>query len=115
MHAPYLSLGSPESTLTNVFVSHSNLKDGVQLLEGIGAISKSDSKKAAGRSGNYQDAVTAPVSREHDDAGIANEEEETKATVVGVSPSINKVLSALNSVTTNRISSQTCSIFSTAS
>ena len=101
--------------LTNVFVLHWNLNDNIQLLEGIGAISKSDSRKAAGWSGNYQDAVTAPVSCEHDDAGIADEEEETKEAVVGVSPSIDKVLSALNSMTTNRIAWQTCPIFSTAS
>ena len=67
----------------------------MQLLEGIGAISKSDSKKATGRSGNYQDAVTAPVSHEHDDAAAVHEDEEKEVggdTMAGVSSSIDKVL-----------------------
>jgi hypothetical protein len=66
----------------------------IQLLEGIGAISKSDSRKASGRSGNYQDSVIAPVSREHDDAAVVNgeeEDEEDEDAISGVSPSIDKV------------------------
>jgi hypothetical protein len=41
--------------------------NGPQLLEAIGAISKSDSLKASSRNGNYQDSTTAPLSRVHDD------------------------------------------------
>ena len=36
-------------------------------MEGIGAISKAEGKKATARSGNYQDIFTRPLSREHDD------------------------------------------------
>ncbi|KIL55008.1 hypothetical protein M378DRAFT_201131 [Amanita muscaria Koide BX008] len=70
----------------------------LKLLESIGAISKSDSRKAAGRSGNYQDAVTAPVSREHDDAGVVDEEEVTDGALPGVSPSINKLRKIVRAV-----------------
>lgn len=37
-----------------------------QLLEGIGAISKVDSKKAVAHSGNYQDNVAIPLACERD-------------------------------------------------
>jgi hypothetical protein len=48
-----------------------------QLLEGIGAISRSDGKKAVARGGNYQDSVTAPVDRVFDDgAAMVDEENE---------------------------------------
>ena len=99
MYAPYLSFGCTERMSTNVFVLCSNWNDSVQHLEGIGAISKPDSRKAAGWNGNYQDTVTAPVYQEHDDTGVGNEEEETEEVVVGVSPSIVKVLSVLNNMT----------------
>ena len=36
-------------------------------MEGIGAISKAEGKKAMVRSGNYQDIFTRPLSQEHDD------------------------------------------------
>ncbi|KAJ6528419.1 hypothetical protein B0H19DRAFT_885043, partial [Mycena capillaripes] len=39
----------------------------IKLLEAIGAISKSTRKKAEGKLAAYQDAVTAPIAREHDD------------------------------------------------
>ena len=45
----------------------------MKLLEGIGMISETDSKKASARGGNYQDAVTAPVSRDYDDSGIVED------------------------------------------
>jgi hypothetical protein len=53
----------------------SNLKF-VQLLEGIGALSKADSKKAKSRSGNYQDSAVAPLDREYDNEAVQQEDEE---------------------------------------
>jgi hypothetical protein len=47
-----------------------------QLLEGIGAISASESKKAKSRSRNYQDSVTAPLSRTFDDDAVAQGNED---------------------------------------
>lgn len=44
-----------------------------QLLEGIGAISPSDSKKAT-----YQESVTAPLSREYDDDDLPEHNMEEK-------------------------------------
>jgi hypothetical protein len=38
-------------------------------------ISKAVSNKASACVGNYQDSVTAPVSRDHDDGGVAEDEE----------------------------------------
>jgi len=45
-----------------------------KLLEAIGAISKSEAKKAASRSGNYQDSTTAPLSHDHNDDAAAQED-----------------------------------------
>jgi hypothetical protein len=49
------------------------------LLEGIGVISKADNRKASARGGNYQDAVTAPVSRDYDNSGIIEDEDDGEA------------------------------------
>jgi hypothetical protein len=47
-----------------------------QLLEGIGAMSKVDARKARSRSGNYQDSTVAPVDRESDNKAVQQEDEE---------------------------------------
>lgn len=47
-----------------------------QLLEGIGAMTKVDSKKAKSRSSNYQDSAVAPVDREFDNEAVEQEDEE---------------------------------------
>jgi hypothetical protein len=41
-----------------------------QLLEAIGAISKSDAQKATSQKGNYQDSTTTPLSRLHDNEAV---------------------------------------------
>jgi hypothetical protein len=41
-------------------------------MEGIGAISRSEGKKAIARSSNYQDNITRPLSRDHDDNATAD-------------------------------------------
>ena len=38
----------------------------MKLLEGIGAVSSAEGKKAASRAGNYQDAATASLNRDFD-------------------------------------------------
>jgi hypothetical protein len=43
---------------------------GFQLLEGIGAISNVDSKKATSRSGNYQDSAITLVDCQFDDEAV---------------------------------------------
>lgn len=49
----------------------------VQLLEAIGVISKTDRKKASGRSDkSYQETVSTPLSRDNDDDTTLNEDEE---------------------------------------
>ncbi|GLB44045.1 putative protein dimerization activity [Lyophyllum shimeji] len=48
----------------------------IKLLEGIGALSKAESKKALSRSGNYQDNTTTPLGREHDDAAVMLDDDE---------------------------------------
>ena len=47
-----------------------------KLLEAIGAISKTEAKKAASLSGNYQDSTTASLSHDHDNDAAAQEPEE---------------------------------------
>ena len=54
----------------------------IKLLEGIGAISKGDGKKAAAHGGNYQDNITTPLAREHDDNATANDGPEGDGTVM---------------------------------
>jgi hypothetical protein len=63
------------SCLSQLFISYVI----TQLLEGVGAITATDRKTATSRAGNYQDAVTEPLDREHDDAtavGLYDEAEE---------------------------------------
>ena len=48
----------------------------VQLLEGIGALSKADSKKAKSHSSNYQESTVVPVDHEYDNEAIQQEDEE---------------------------------------
>lgn len=69
----------------------------VQLLEGIGAISSADGKKAAARSGNYQDNITTPLGREHDDDKISGGDnlEEEPMDLDTDSEAANGVLSAI--------------------
>ena len=47
-----------------------------QLLEGIGAISAVERKKAMSCSGNYQDSVTAPLSCAFDDDTVGKDDED---------------------------------------
>jgi len=47
-----------------------------QLLESIGAISSTESKKAMSQSGNYQDSVTAPLSHMFDDDAVGRDNED---------------------------------------
>jgi hypothetical protein len=51
------------------------------LLEGIGAISAAESKKATSRRGNYQDSVTAPIGRTFDDDATAQDDEDEQEAV----------------------------------
>ncbi|KAF8054682.1 hypothetical protein FPV67DRAFT_1439648, partial [Lyophyllum atratum] len=46
----------------------------LKLLEGIGAISKAERRKAASRSGNYQEEINVPLERETDDDAVAQED-----------------------------------------
>ncbi|KAN0131304.1 Ribonuclease H-like domain containing protein [Lactarius tabidus] len=48
----------------------------LKLLEGIGAISEAESKKATSRSRNYQDSATTPLSRQFDDTAAAQGDED---------------------------------------
>lgn len=57
-----------------LFVRFQSLFCLLKLLEAIGAISKTEAKKAASRGGNYQDSATAPLSRDHDDDAAAQED-----------------------------------------
>lgn len=67
-----------------------------QLLEAIGAISKTDSKKAAARGGNYQDVVSASLSRVNDNEAVALEdqfdEDGEGNSAAGILTSIEKVV-----------------------
>ncbi|KAF8064936.1 hypothetical protein FPV67DRAFT_1419488, partial [Lyophyllum atratum] len=67
----------------------------IKLLEAIGAISKTEAKKAASRSGNYQDSTTAPLSRDHDDDAAAREDTDEDA---GISFSLDKSANILPAV-----------------
>jgi hypothetical protein len=63
-------------------------------LEGIGAISSSDSKKAASQAGNYQDTVMEPVSREYENYAVGKydgEEDEDGVVPCGILSGVEKV------------------------
>jgi hypothetical protein len=100
LHASYDSLGCYQGMISNSqFLSLLHLIFQFELLEGIGAISKAEGKKAAMRSGNYQDNVTTPLAREHDNDATGDDEEDesaadpdTDANVAdGVLPAIERV------------------------
>ncbi|KAF9022525.1 hypothetical protein BDZ89DRAFT_888537, partial [Hymenopellis radicata] len=46
----------------------------LKLLEAIGAINKSESKKAAGRNSGYQESATLPVDRDQDEEAVLRED-----------------------------------------
>jgi hypothetical protein len=48
----------------------------LKLLEGIGAVSSAEGKKAASRAGNYQDAATASLSRDFDNDAATQDDSE---------------------------------------
>jgi hypothetical protein len=60
---------------------------------------KADGKKAATRSGNYQDNVTMPLSREHDyDATAGDEIDEVTADLDNEADPASRVLPAIERV-----------------
>lgn len=71
-----------------------------QLLEGIGAISTTDSKKAMSRSGNYQDSVTAPLGRAFDDDAVGRDGEDEQDEVTLELDSSSSILSAVEKAST---------------
>lgn len=72
----------------------------MQLLEGIGAISVADRKNATSRRGNYQDSVTAPLSRAFDDDAVAqDDDEDEQELLIGDEGSV-MILSAVEKVGT---------------
>jgi hypothetical protein len=54
-------------------------------------MSKADGKKAAARSGNYQDNVTIPLAREHDDNATADVEPDGDDVVMDVDAAVVQV------------------------
>jgi hypothetical protein len=69
-----------------------------QLLEGIGAISAAESKKATSRSGNYQDSVTASLSRTFDDDAVGRDDEDEQDEVSLEPDRSGNILSAVEKV-----------------
>ena len=51
----------------------------MKLLEGIGAVSSAEGKRAASCAGNYQDAATAPLNREFDNDAATQDDIEAEA------------------------------------
>lgn len=72
----------------------------IQLLEGIGAISATECKKAMSRRGNYQDSIAAPIDRGSDDDAVARDgEDEQDNPSLEVDPT-SSMLSAVEKVLT---------------
>lgn len=70
----------------------------VKLLEAIGALTKSEADKATSRSGNYQDSLTTPLNRAHDDeaAGLDDSIQDTDISLLPdtsgkIVPAVDKV------------------------
>jgi hypothetical protein len=69
-----------------------------QLLEAIGAISKSDSAQATSRSGNYQDSTSAPLTRAHDDE-VAGQDDGNQLGDIALTPDVSgNILLAVDKV-----------------
>lgn len=84
--------------LYHLHVASSSLTKHVQLLEAIGAISSSDSTKAAELS-NYQDSVTEPVARQHDgDAALQEDAEEDEEELAMDAEGYDEVVPAVRKV-----------------
>jgi len=71
---------------------------GFQLLEAIGAVSKSDSQKATSRNGNYQDSATAPLNRAHDDEAAGQDDGDQVGDVTLAPDTSGKILPAVDKV-----------------
>jgi hypothetical protein len=69
-----------------------------QLLEAIGAISKSNAPNATSRNGNYQDSTTAPLSRTHDDEAAGQDDEEQLGDVILTPDASGNILLAVDKV-----------------
>ena len=70
----------------------------IKLLEAIGALTKSEADKATSRSGNYQDSLSTPLSRTHDNdaAGLSDVIQETNINLLpdassNIVPAVDKV------------------------
>jgi hypothetical protein len=66
-----------------------------QLLQGIGAISTTESKKATSRSGNYQDSIMVPLGRAFDDDAAAQDDEDEQDELSLEVDSSSSILSAV--------------------
>lgn len=64
----------------------------LKLLEGIGAVSSAEVKKAVSRAGNYQDAATASLDRDIDNDATTQDDSEGPDQLASILSSIDKVL-----------------------
>jgi len=64
----------------------------LKLLEGIGAVSSAEVKKAASRAGNYQDAATASLDRDLDNDATTQDDSEGPDQLESILSSIDKVI-----------------------
>ena len=69
-----------------------------QLLEAIGAISKSDVQKVTSWNGNYQDLTTAPLSRAHDDKAVVQDDGDQPDDVTFTPDASGNILPAVDKV-----------------
>ncbi|KAF8076999.1 hypothetical protein FPV67DRAFT_1407184, partial [Lyophyllum atratum] len=58
----------------------------LKLLQAIGAISKAEKRKAASRSGHYQEEVAVPLDREADDRAVSQQDDNSDAAAEGGAP-----------------------------
>jgi len=70
----------------------------IQLLEGIGAISAMESKKAMSRCGNYQDSITTPINRASDDDAVAQDDEDKQGKLLFEVDTASDICSAVEKV-----------------
>ncbi|KAJ6621571.1 hypothetical protein B0H10DRAFT_2187885 [Mycena sp. CBHHK59/15] len=84
-------LGKIEMAASSIIKGLEQQAKKAKLLEAIGVISKSDKKKAEGRSVSYQDTVTAPLSRKNDDDTDFDEEEEEEGNEATAAPQLKAV------------------------
>lgn len=83
---------------TSVLYQYSVTNMQTQLLEAIGAISKSDANKSSSRAGNYQETTSVPLERAHDEEAASLENSDVSEELIFTTNISSQILPAIDKV-----------------